>query len=143
VTTEFGNSTPRSRSLGDLVGGLAADVSGLFRKEIELAKTEASEKLDSVVSGVELLIAGAAIGIAAIGVLFAAIVTGIAVLFINAGMDRTAANSLAAFIVFIVAGIIAWILVARGRARMTSESLRFDRTTTSLSRDAAAVKEKL
>jgi hypothetical protein len=58
-------------------------------------------------------------------------------------MDRTAANSLAAFIVFIVAGIIAWILVARGRARMTSESLRFDRTTTSLSRDAAAVKEKL
>jgi len=143
VTTEFGNSTPRSRSLGDLVGGLAADVSGLFRKEIELAKTEASEKLDSVVSGVELLIAGAAIGIAAIGVLFAAIVTGIAVLFINAGMDRTAANSLAAFIVFIVAGIIAWILVARGRARMTSESLRFDRTTSSLSRDAAAVKEKL
>lgn len=143
MTTEFGNSTPRSRSLGDLVGGLAADVSGLFRKEIELAKTEASEKLDSVVSGVELLIAGAAIGIAAIGVLFAAIVTGIAVLFINAGMDRTAANSLAAFIVFIVAGIIAWILVARGRARMTSESLRFDRTTTSLSRDAAAVKEKL
>lgn len=143
MTTEFGNSTPRSRSLGDLVGGLAADVSGLFRKEIELAKTEASEKLDSVISGVELLIAGAAIGIAAIGVLFAAIVTGIAVLFINAGMDRTAANSLAAFIVFIVAGIIAWILVARGRARMTSESLRFDRTTTSLSRDAAAVKEKL
>jgi hypothetical protein len=143
VTTEFGNSTPRSRSLGDLVGGLAADISGLFRKEIELAKTEASEKLDSVVGGIELLIAGAAIGIAAIGVLFAAIVTGLAVVFINLGMDRTAANSLAAFIVFIVAGIIAWILVAQGRARMSAESLRFERTTTSLSRDAAAVKEKL
>jgi len=143
VTTEFGNSSTRSRSLGDLVGGLAADMSGLFRKEIELAKTEASEKLDSVVGGVELLIAGAAIGIAAIGVLFAAIVTGLAVVFINAGMDRTAANSLAAFIVFIVAGIIAWILVARGRARISAENLRFDRTTTALSLDQAALQEKL
>ena len=143
MTTEFGNSTTRSRSLGDLVGGLAADISGLFRKEIELAKSEASEKLGSVVSGIELLIAGAAIGIAAIGVLFAAIVTGLAVIFVNAGMDRTGANSLAAFIVFVIAGIIAWILVARGRAKISAENLSFDRTTTSLSRDAAAVKEKL
>jgi hypothetical protein len=143
MTTDFGDTRPRSRSIGDLVGGLAGDVSGLFQKEIELAKTEASEKLNSVVGGLELLIAGAVIGIGAIGVLFAAIVTGIAALFVTAGMGHTVANSLAAFIVFIVAGIIAWALIARGRATMSASNLKLDRTAASLSRDAAAVKEKL
>jgi hypothetical protein len=34
------------RPLGDLITGLVGDISGLFRKEIELAKAEASEKID-------------------------------------------------------------------------------------------------
>jgi hypothetical protein len=143
MTAEFGSSRSGSRSIGDLLGGLVGDVSGLFRKEIELAKTEASENIDSVVSGLELLIAGAVIGVGAIGVLFAAIVTGLAAVFVANGMDRTAANSLAALIVFIIAGIIAWALVARGRAKISASSLTLNRTTASLSRDAAAVREKL
>jgi len=36
----------QGRPLTDLLGGLASDISGLFRKEIQLAKAEASEKLD-------------------------------------------------------------------------------------------------
>ncbi|HVX80422.1 MAG: phage holin family protein [Devosia sp.] len=146
MTTDFNTGATGARSarpLGELVGGLAADFSNLFRKEIELAKTEASEKLDSVVGGVELLIAGAVIGIGAIGVLFAAIVTALATLFVSWGMDRTGANSLAAFIVFVIAAIIAWVLVARGRAAVSAANLRLERTTSSLARDAAAVKEKL
>jgi membrane protein implicated in regulation of membrane protease activity len=131
------------RPLGDLLGGLAGDISGLFRKEIELAKTEASEKLGSVLGGLELLIAGAILAMAALGVLFAAIVTGIGAFFVAQGMDPLGANSLAALIVFIIAAIIAWILVARGRAALSASSLKLDRTTTSLGRDAAAVKEKL
>jgi hypothetical protein len=127
------------RPLGDLLGGLAGDISGLFRKEIELAKTEASEKLGSVLGGLELLIAGAILAMAALGVLFAAIVTGIGAFFVAQGMDPLGANSLAALIVFIIAAIIAWILVAGGSA----SSLKLDRTTSSLGRDAAAVKEKL
>ena len=39
-----------STGLADLLGGLASDISGLFRKEIQLAKAEASEKLDSALS---------------------------------------------------------------------------------------------
>jgi hypothetical protein len=58
-------------------------------------------------------------------------------------MDRTGANSLAAFIVFVIAAIIAWVLVARGRAAVSAANLRLERTTSSLARDAAAVKEKL
>ena len=35
--------------LGDLFAGLARDFTGLFRTEIELAKAEASEKIDQAV----------------------------------------------------------------------------------------------
>jgi len=137
------NTETTSRPLGDLLGGLAGDISNLFRKEIELAKTEASEKLGSVLGGVELLIAGAVVAMGAVGVLFAAIVTALATLFVSMGMGTTAANSVAALIVAIVAGLIAWLLVSRGRATLSASNLKMDRTTTSLSRDAAVVKEKL
>jgi len=34
-----------SRPLAELLGGLASDISTLFRKEVQLAKAEASEKV--------------------------------------------------------------------------------------------------
>ena len=141
IDSDFKNK--EARPLGDLVSGLASDISGLFRKEIDLAKAEASEKFGSVIGGLEMLIAGAVIGVGAIGVLFAAIVTGIAALFVAWGLDRTFANALASLIVFIVAALIAWAFVARGRAALSTSNIRMDRTAHSLARDAAAVKEKL
>ena len=45
--------------LGDLFAGLARDFSGLFRTEIELAKAEASEKIDQAVKAVNTEIADA------------------------------------------------------------------------------------
>jgi len=131
-----------ARPLGDLIGGLAGDVSGLFRKEIELAKAEASEKFGSVLGGMELLLAGAVIGIGAIGVLFAAIVSGIAALFVRQGMGITTANAVASLIVFVIAGLIAWAFVARGRAALSASNLRMERTAHTLAEDAAAVREK-
>ena len=38
------------RSIADLFTGLVGDISGLFRKEIQLAKAEASEKIDDALS---------------------------------------------------------------------------------------------
>jgi hypothetical protein len=131
-----------ARPLASLIGGLADDVSGLFRKEVELARTEASEKLGSMLGGIELLMVGAVIGIGAIGVLFAGIVTAIAAFFVAQGMNPTGANALASFIVFVIAALIAWALVARGRSSLSASNMRLDRTTHSLARDAAAVREK-
>jgi hypothetical protein len=72
----------------------AADISNLFRKEIELAKAEASEKVDVVLGAAQRLAIGAVLGIAAAGVLLAAIVTGLAAIFVGMGMDPTLANGL-------------------------------------------------
>ena len=40
-----------SRPLGGLISDLVSDISSLFRKEIDLAKTEASAKISHAASG--------------------------------------------------------------------------------------------
>lgn len=132
-----------SRSLTELIGGLANDITSLFRKEIELAKAEASEKAASALKGIELIAAGGILALGALGVILAAAVTALAALFQRMGMGQTGSNSLAALIIAIVIAVIAWILISRGLAQLKGNNLKLERTTSSLSRDAAVVKERL
>lgn len=137
-------ATPvESRPLAELVGGLAGDISTLFRKEIELVKTEASEKLSQTTGALVLLGAGAVLAIGALGVILAAIVTALAAVFVDRGMGATAANSLAAAIVGIIVAAIAWMLVARGLNGLKASNLKLDRSAASLQRDASVVKERM
>jgi hypothetical protein len=130
------------RSLPELLGSLATDISNLFRKEIQLAKAEAGEKLDVVLGAAQKLAIGAVLGIAAVGVLLAAIVSGLAAAFVGMGMDPTLANSLSALIVAAVFGGIGWSLISGALNAMKVEKLNMDRTVHSLARDAQVVTEK-
>lgn len=136
-------SINESRPLPELIGGLASDISTLFRKEIELAKAETSEKVTQVVGGVELLLGGAVLGLAALGVLLAAAVSALAAWFVSMGMGQTGAESLAAVIVGVIVAAVAWLLVSRGLAALKGANLKLERTASSLNRDAAVVKERL
>jgi uncharacterized protein YacL len=78
----------------------------------------------------------------ALGVILAAIVSGIAAVLVAQGMGTTTANSVSALIVAVIVGIIAWVFISRGRNALRADKLSLDRTAHSLSRDAAAVKEK-
>lgn len=131
-----------TRSLPDLLGSLVDDISMLFRKEVELAKAEAGEKIENVLNSAQKLAIGAVIGIGAVGVLLAAIVSGLAALFVAWGMGATLANSLSGLIVAGVFGLIAWNLVNSAISAMKAEKLNMDRTMHSLARDAAVVTEK-
>ena len=130
------------RSLPELLGSLATDISNLFRKEVELAKAEASEKVDLAMGASKRLAFGGVLGIAAAGVLAAAIVAGLAWFFIGMEMDPTLAFALSALIVAIVFGLIAWALISGAISAMRAEKLNFDRTTRALTRDAQVVTEK-
>ena len=137
-------ATPaEGRPLAELVGGLASDISTLFRKEIELVKTEASEKLNQTTGALVLLGAGAVLAIGALGVILTAIVTALAAVFVDRGMGATSANSLAAAIVGIIVAAIAWMLVARGLNGLKASNLKLDRSAASLQRDASVVKERM
>jgi len=132
-----------ARPLTELIGGLANDVSTLFRKEIELAKTETSEKVSQLASALVLLGVGGVLALGALGVILAAIVTALGAAFVSMGMDPTGANSLAAAIVGVIVAIIAWVFVSRGLGGLKAGNLKLDRTTASLGRDAAAIREKI
>lgn len=130
-------------SLSGLITGLVGDVTGLVRKEIDLAKTEASEKFSQAMTGVEALLAGAVFAIAAIGVLLSALVSGLAVAFVHWGMTETASHSLAAVIVGVVVAIIAWAMMSNGLKALRANNLKLERSATSLRQDADIVKEKI
>ncbi|RDJ03308.1 phage holin family protein [Rhizobium grahamii] len=137
------SKVPDNISLSELVGGLVTDVTSLLRKEINLAKTEASEKFSQALSGVEVLIFGLVLAIGAVGVLLTAAVAGLAAFLLTQGVSATSANALSALIIGVVIAGIAWALVAKGLSALRGSNLRLDRSATSLRRDVGAVKEKM
>lgn len=136
-------SSSESRPLGELLSGLVGDLSSLFRKEIDLAKREASEKFTFAIGGVEMLVAGMVLAIGAIGVLLSALVSGLAAFLVSQGMAEPGAHSLAAVIVGVVVALAAWMSMSRGLSILRGTDLTLDRTGRSLRRDAEVVKEKL
>ncbi len=135
--------TPESAPLSELVGGLVSDVTGLLRKEIDLAKTEASEKFSKALTGVEVLVVGLVLAIGAVGVLLSAVVQALAAFFVSQEMAQPTAGALAALVVGLVVAAISWAMVSRGLAVLRGSNLKLDRTATSLRRGVDAVKEKI
>jgi predicted phage tail protein len=132
-----------SRPLAELLGGLASDISTLFRKEVQLAKTEVSEKLSETMAGAASIAIGGVLMLGALGIFLAAIVSLLAAFFVNQGMDPTMANAISAFIVTAVAAIAGWALISKGLNALKASNLNMNRTAASLGRDANIVKERL
>jgi hypothetical protein len=132
-----------SRPLSELVTGLVSDISGLFRKEIDLAKTEASAKFSTAISGLEMFAVGLVLAIGAVGVLLSAIVTGLAAFLVAQGFTEANADALSSIIVAVVVGLAAWLTISRGISVLRHTSPTLPRTTNSLRRDADVVKERL
>ena len=138
MTTSEENGPGR---LADMFSGLALDFTGLYRKEIELASAEASEKFDlALKAGISLAI-GAVLAIGAIGVFLAALVSGGAALLVQMGMSAQAANFVAALIVTLVVGGAAWAFITRAFDGLKVDKLGMERTANSLRADAVTLKE--
>jgi len=132
-----------SRPLTELLSGLVGDVSSLFRKEIDLAKVEASEKMSRAVGGLESLVIGMVFAIGAIVVLLGALVRGISAFLVTRGMMEPSADALAAVAVGVVIAIISWVLMSRGFSTIRGTNLALERTATSIRRDAEVVKGRI
>lgn len=132
-----------SRPLSELVGGLATDISMLFRKEVQLAKTEASEKISETLSSAGSIAIGGVLALGALGVFLTAVVSLLAAFLVNQGLDPTFANALSAIIVTVIVGIIAWTFISKGLNALKASNLNMNRTAASLGRDANIVKERL
>lgn len=131
------------RPLPELIGGLVGDLSGLFRKEIQLAKTEASEKVSEIGVAASSIAIGGVLLLGALGVLLAAVVSLLAAWMVGAGMDPTLANALSALVVTAVVGTAGWLTLSKGLNALKASNLSMNRTATALGRDANVVKERL
>lgn len=132
-----------SRPLAELLGGLVSDISTLFRKEVQLAKTEVSENVSQTMGAVASIAIGGVLALGALGVFLSAVVSILAALLVNMGMDPAVANAVSAFVVAAVVGIAGWMSISRGLNALKANNLNMNRTAASLGRDADIVKERL
>lgn len=129
-----GVETPeKDATTAGLLTRLMESVSTLFRKELELFRAELDEKGRQIGAAIGMIAAGGLMSLVALNVLAAALVSAVA----EAGIE----TGWAALIVGGGIALIALILVTRGSSQLKASRLAPERTTRSVSRDAAVMKE--
>jgi len=132
------------RSLGDLFSELATETSTLVRQEVALAQTELTQKATSVGKNVGFLVAGGAVGYTALLVILAAIIIGLTQLISNlSGWQIITSAWIAAAIVGLVVGIVAYILVTSALAKLKNTELTPRETVETLKEDAEWLKNQV
>ncbi|MBU2958363.1 phage holin family protein [Paracoccus sp. 1_MG-2023] len=127
-------SDERKAGTGNLIAELMDHVSTLLRKEVDLARTEMGEKLNSALGGIISMAVALVFAIVALNTFSAALVGWIAqATGLGAGWSS--------LIVTIVFGIIAVALIIRGKNALQARNLVPSKTTQSLRRDVESVKE--
>lgn len=119
-------------SLGELFGQLSTDMSFLVRQEIELAKTEMTEKASKAVKNIGFLVVGGTIAYAGLLVLLAAATFALAELV---------GGWLAALIVGLIVIAIGIVLVLKGINTLKEMEMTPQKTIQSLKEDKEWLQE--
>ena len=117
-----------NRSLGELFSALAADTGTLVRQEVELAKTEMTQKATRVGKDIGFLLAGGAVAYAGFLAILAAIAIGLGQL----GLPWWVATLLVGLVVAGIGGF----LVLRGISALRQETPLPQQTIDTLKEDA-------
>jgi hypothetical protein len=104
-----GSEDLRERSLGELLKELSQETTRLVHQELELAKAELAQKGRQAGTGAGMFGGAGAIGLAALGALTACFIL---------ALDAVMPAWLAALLVAVVYGVIAFVLVRQGQARI-------------------------
>ena len=131
MSLDTGPISQEARTLPDLVGQLTGDLAALVRKESELIRTELSEKASHAAKAVESVAAGGLLLVAALLVLLQALVIALSKI-----MDPLWAS----LIVGVAVAAVGFVLVRGGVKAMSMDSLKPDRATRQLKKDAELVK---
>src|SRR5688500_9239630 len=122
------------RSIGDLFSELAAETGTLIRQEVSLAQVEIVNKATAVGKNVGFLVAGAAVGYAAL-------------LAVLAGVVLALANFMpgwaAALVVGIIVGVAAFILISSAITALKETNLKPEESVESIKEDAKWLKDQV
>jgi len=122
------------RSLGELFAELSRETSTLVRKEVELAKTEVTQKATRMGRDVGMLAAGGAVVYAGLFFILAAVALGLMAL----GLP----GWLAALLVGVVVAGIGYFLIQKGRDALKRVNLAPQQTVETLKEDAEWAKQQ-
>lgn len=117
---------PDQRSMGDIVGDIAKDVSNLVRQEMDLAKTEMKQEATKAGKGAGML------GGAGVAGHMALLFLTLTLVFL---LDNWMPIELAALILTAVWGIVAAVLAARGRNELKQVDPKLETTQRTLKED--------
>ena len=130
------------RSFGDLLREVTSDFSALFRKEVELAKVELSEKAADVGKNVGALAVGGAVLFAGALALLAALVN-----LVGWVIAEIASAELAVWLAPLLVGLalafVGWGMVQKAMTALRTASLAPEQTTQSLQENKEWLKEKI
>jgi hypothetical protein len=125
----------QERSIGELFGQLSQDMTLLVRQEIQLARTEMSDKLSRLATNLVSVAAGG----------FVAYLGGLALVAAVILALRDLANislAVSALIVGAVLAVIGWVMLQRGLKEMKRVDLAPRRTVETLKDDVQWAKEQ-
>lgn len=122
------------RSLGELFAELARETSSLVRQEVDLAKTEVTQKATRAGRHVGVIGAGAAVAYAGLLAIIAALILGIG-LFIPLWLS--------ALIVGLAVAIIGYVVIQTGLSALKRADLTPHETIESLKEDTEWAKDQI
>ena len=120
--------------IADNVRAFARDSVELVRKEVQLAKLETTEKVEMLVKGLVFVIVGALLLVVALGVLFEALILGLAVLL---GGNLLLAQLIVGGLIVLV-GVV---LLLKGMNNLKPENLKPSRTLRTTERGYEKIRE--
>lgn len=122
------------RSLGDLGAELAREMSTLVRQEVNLARTEMTQKAKAAARDVALMVAGGVVALGAYLALLAFCIVGL----IQIGVPYW----LSALIVAVVFGALAYLLVQMGMSGLKRTNMAPQQTIETLKEDVSWAREQ-
>lgn len=130
-------------SLGELIRDLRDEATGILRDEVALAKTEMSEKAAVAGRNVGFIVGGALIGYSGLVILLLSLGWLISRGFVAAGLSQNLAVFLGLLIVAVVVIAVSAVLVMSGIKTLKEQSLKPEKTLSSLKRTAQWGEEKV
>ena len=130
------------RSIGQLLKELTSETSTLLKQEVDLAKTEMSEKASRVGANLgEVAVGGAVAFLGAIALLLA-VIYGLAAI-LNNFLSPETASWLAPLIVGGILAAVGYSLIKKALETLKRESLAPEKTTKSLQENKEWLKQKI
>lgn len=130
------------RSLGDLLKELTGEIRDLFRKEVELARTETAEKASRFGSNAAAVALGGAVVLLGGLVLMEAVVRGLTALF-SQFMPLELAVWIAPLLVGGILAVVGYGQMKKALSRLKTESLTPEKTKETLQENAQWLKAKM